>query len=75
MKNSFSFHQDDVFGDFFKGVVVADDEELAKGFDVSDRFGELISAHSIHNSSFTETIIMFWSRIGEYSVFCYLVKN
>ena len=64
MKNSFSLHQNDVFGDFFKGVVVADDEQLAEGFDVGDRFGELIAAHSIPNSSSTETIIMFWSTIG-----------
>ena len=64
MKNSFSFHQNDVFGDFFKGVVVADDEQLAEGFDVGDRFSELIAAHSIHTSSFTEAIIMFWSIIG-----------
>ena len=27
---------------------MADDEQLAEGFDVGDRFGELIAAHSIH---------------------------
>jgi hypothetical protein len=43
-----AFDADQVVSDGFKGIVMADDNELLQRFEIPDRFGQLLTTLLVH---------------------------